>query len=75
MSHDYLNKRLPAATYEYRCSFIAPFLGVVEQVVVRAATAHAARCEAKRLHPDLPYRVHLFLIPMSRDEGLGSEVF
>lgn len=75
MSHEYLNKRLPPATFEYRCSFIAPFLGVVEQVIVRAATAHAARCEAKRLHPDLPYRVHLFLIPKSREEGLPLEVF
>ena len=75
MCHDYLNKRLPAATYLIRCSFIAPFEGVVEQVMVRAATAYAARCEARRLRPDLPHRIHLHLIYDSREEGLGPEVF
>lgn len=75
MSHDYLNKRLPAATYLYDCWFIRPFEGVVQHVQVRAERPYAARREAQRLFPDLPYRVVTKQRPDSREEGLGPEVF
>ena len=76
MSHDYLNKRLPAATYLFRVSFIQAFEGVVKATDVRADSPFNARAEAVRLYPEFrAHRAHIKRIPDSRDEGLPLEVF
>ena len=76
MSHDYLNKRLPAATYLFRVTFIRAYEGVVKSTDVRADSPFNARAEAYRVCPEYrDYRVHIKLIPDSREEGLPLEVF
>jgi hypothetical protein len=76
MSHDYLNKRLPAATYLFRVTFIQAFEGVVKATDVRAEGPWLARAEAVRLYPEYrDHRVHIKRLADSREEGLGPEVF
>ena len=76
MSHDYLNKRLPAATYLFRVTFIQAYEGIVKSTDVRADSPFNARAEAYRVCPEYrDYRVHIKRIPDSRDEGLPLEVF
>lgn len=76
MSHDYLNKRLPPATYLFRVSFIQAFEGVTKQLDVRAEGPWLARAEAVRLYPEYrAHRVHIKRLADSREEGLPLEVF
>lgn len=76
MSHDYLNKRLPAATYLFRVSFIFAYVGVVKVTDVRAEGPFTARAEAYRVCPEYRgYRVHIKRLADSREEGLPLEVF
>ena len=76
MCHDYLNKRLPAATYLFRVTFIVAYVGIVKSTDVRADCPFNARAEAYRVCPEYrDHRVHIKRIPDSREEGLGPEVF